>query len=321
MRNDCKGDANKGKKYWGKYRGKVTENEDPLFLGRIITEVPAVPGAVANWAMPCTPYAGFQVGFYTIPPIGANVWVEFEGGDPSFPIWAGCFWGEDEVPLGTPPAETKIFKTEFITMILNDEPDVGGFTLECIPPAVDVPLTMLFNSEGIKIICPEAIITMTPETISLVVPESAMVMSAEEVSVTVPPTTFTLTAETTESNSPSIELVADGDTTITAGAAIEIDAGADVEIGAGGAAEMTAGGDATIAAGAAAEMTAGADASVSAGGAAELAAGGDVAVAAAGAVEMAAVGDASISSITVLINGLTEVDGDLLMDGQQVLAI
>ena len=48
--------------------------------------------------MPCAPFAGSGVGFFALPPVGANVWVEFEGGDPDYPIWSGCFWGAGEVP-------------------------------------------------------------------------------------------------------------------------------------------------------------------------------------------------------------------------------
>ena len=41
--------------------------------------------------------AGSGVGLFTVPPVGANVWVEFEGGDIDYPILAGCFWGQGEV--------------------------------------------------------------------------------------------------------------------------------------------------------------------------------------------------------------------------------
>ena len=43
--------------------------------------------------MPCVPVAGIQTGMFTVPPIGSGVWVEFEQGDPDYPIWTGCFWG------------------------------------------------------------------------------------------------------------------------------------------------------------------------------------------------------------------------------------
>jgi uncharacterized protein involved in type VI secretion and phage assembly len=78
--------------FFGKYRGKVKNNVDPMQQGRIHVSVPAVLGEGSlSWAMPCVPYAGSQVGFFAIPPVDANVWVEF-GGDPDAPIWSGCFW-------------------------------------------------------------------------------------------------------------------------------------------------------------------------------------------------------------------------------------
>src|SRR2546427_1710363 len=80
--------------YFGKYRGTVSDNDDPTARGRIKLKVPAILGDLEVWAMPCVPYAGDQVGFYSLPPAGAAVWVEFEGGDPSYAIWAGCFWAD-----------------------------------------------------------------------------------------------------------------------------------------------------------------------------------------------------------------------------------
>lgn len=139
------------KRYFGKYRGKVIENIDPLFLGRIMPIVPAISDLPLTWAMPCTPYAGPMVGFYAIPPISANVWIEFEGGDPDYPIWTGCFWEEGQVPLEAPAPGMTILKTESITLVLNDDPEVGGLTLEITPPAVDAPISITLNSAGIQI--------------------------------------------------------------------------------------------------------------------------------------------------------------------------
>jgi len=93
-------------KFFGKYRGKVENNVDSMLqLGRIQVSVPDALGeGRMSWAMPCVPYAGSGVGFFAIPPVGANVWVEFEGGNLDSPIWSGCFWGRGEVPAQ--PAET-----------------------------------------------------------------------------------------------------------------------------------------------------------------------------------------------------------------------
>lgn len=117
--------------FFGKYRGKVENNVDPLFQGRVQVRVPAVLGeGRMSWAMPSVPYAGPQVGFFAIPPTGANVWVEFEGGDTDYPIWSGCFWGAGEVPASPAVAEIKMLKTATATITLNDLPGAGGITIE-----------------------------------------------------------------------------------------------------------------------------------------------------------------------------------------------
>ena len=118
-------------KFFGKYRGKVENNVDPMQLGRIQISVPAVlVDGRMSWAMPCVPYAGSGVGFFAIPPVGANIWVEFEGGDPDYPIWSGCFWGVGEVPALPAIAEMKVLKTDMGTITLNDLPGAGGITIE-----------------------------------------------------------------------------------------------------------------------------------------------------------------------------------------------
>jgi len=88
------------RKRYGKYRGTVVNNIDPMMLGRIQALVPDVSSImVSSWAMPCLPVGGMQMGVYSVPSIGADVWIEFERGDPDYPIWAGCFWGTSaEVP-------------------------------------------------------------------------------------------------------------------------------------------------------------------------------------------------------------------------------
>ena len=110
--------------FYGKYRGKVTENNDPLRLGRIQARVPALSDKALTWAEPCTPYAGPKLGWYAIPPVGANVWIEFERGDVDCPIWTGCFWesaGKDEVPPDATGPEVKLFHTEKMALTVDDK--------------------------------------------------------------------------------------------------------------------------------------------------------------------------------------------------------
>ncbi|MCB0039345.1 MAG: baseplate assembly protein [Caldilineaceae bacterium] len=99
--------------------------------GRIQVSCPAVLGdGSLSWAMPCAPFAGNGVGFFAIPPTGANVWVEFEGGDPDYPIWSGGFWGPGEAPASPALAEMKVLKTSTGTITINDLPGAGGITIE-----------------------------------------------------------------------------------------------------------------------------------------------------------------------------------------------
>lgn len=106
-------------RYFGKYRGTVTDNADATSRGRLKVRVPAVLGDLELWAMPCVPYAGEGVGFYCLPEPGTGVWVEFEAGDPSYPIWTGFFWADDELPDAS-DAAIKIWKTEAFTLRIDD---------------------------------------------------------------------------------------------------------------------------------------------------------------------------------------------------------
>lgn len=105
--------------FFGKYRGKVIDTNDPTSRGRLLVSIPAVLGEITVWAMPCVPYAGDQVGFYSIPPVDSGVWCEFEGGDPSYPIWVGCFWADGQLPDDS-DQNIKIWKTKELTVRLDD---------------------------------------------------------------------------------------------------------------------------------------------------------------------------------------------------------
>jgi hypothetical protein len=154
--------------FFGKYRGKVENNVDPMQLGRVQVSVPAVLGdGNLSWAMPCVPYAGPGVGFFVIPPTGANIWVEFEAGDPDYPIWAGCFWGLGEVPALPAVAAMKVFKTDGITLTLSDLPGVGGFTLEVEPPVVPLPLKLVLDAGGIELSNSAAKIELSPISVKI----------------------------------------------------------------------------------------------------------------------------------------------------------
>lgn len=87
-------------RFFGKYRGTVVDNDDPDKMGRIKAKVPAVLGEETEtpWALPCAPFSGNSMGQLTLPSVEARVWIEFEGGDVSRPIWSGGWWPQDQIP-------------------------------------------------------------------------------------------------------------------------------------------------------------------------------------------------------------------------------
>ena len=162
---------NEAKKYFGKYRGTVVNNVDPMQIGRIQVLVPDVSNVMlSSWAMPCVPVAGINMGMFTVPLIGAGVWVEFEQGDPDYPIWVGCYWGmAAEVPLLShmvPPAVPGItLQTPLKNgIVVSDVPGpTGGIQIQTATGAMisvtDIGI-MISNGKG-------AVINLTGPTVDI----------------------------------------------------------------------------------------------------------------------------------------------------------
>jgi len=140
--------------YYGKYRATVINNIDPMMLGRIQVIVPDVSTFIpSSWAMPCVPIAGKQMGTFMVPQVGSGVWVEFEQGDPDYPIWVGGFWGiAAEVPalaLAGPPGDPNILIQSTLqnTIMISDLPGpTGGIMLKSTTGA-----SIIVNDTGIYI--------------------------------------------------------------------------------------------------------------------------------------------------------------------------
>lgn len=116
------------RKVYGKYRGFVADNADPEQRGRLRLLVPSVLGdAITGWALPCLPFGGLaDQGLFLVPEVDAQVWVEFEEGELSLPIWTGTFWQAQ----GDPPAEaaleeptTRLLKTPAGHLLQFDDAD------------------------------------------------------------------------------------------------------------------------------------------------------------------------------------------------------
>ena len=112
-------------RYYGKYRGQVTDNDDPDNLGRIKAKVPRLLGdEETGWALPAFIYGGAsEQGLFAVPDTGAGVWIEFEGGDLSYPIWSGTWYTSGAIPESAQPGK-KVLKTKSGHKIVLD--DDGG---------------------------------------------------------------------------------------------------------------------------------------------------------------------------------------------------
>lgn len=123
---------------YGKYRGFVIDNADPERLARIKLRVPSLLGeAESGWALPCLPCGGLtNQGFFAVPGVGAQVWVEFEGGNLDFPIWTGTFWQQSgDVPTEAqdPPTTQALRTAKGHVLLLEDKDD--GETIQLLHSA------------------------------------------------------------------------------------------------------------------------------------------------------------------------------------------
>jgi uncharacterized protein involved in type VI secretion and phage assembly len=154
-------------RFYGKYRGIVTDVDSSTL--RIKATVPAVLGGTpTGWCQPCVPYAGPSVGFFFLPSPGAAVWIEFEGGDVSYPIWAGCFWRAGELPSEATPT-TRGIVTEAPHQLLFDD-DADEVTIGDSNGG-----TVAFDSNGV---------TTTRGSMSVAVEDAAVCVNDDALKVT-----------------------------------------------------------------------------------------------------------------------------------------
>jgi uncharacterized protein involved in type VI secretion and phage assembly len=159
-------------KFFGKYRGTVVNNVDLMRKGRLMVTCDDVLGpGISSWAMPCLPFGGIQAGMFTFPPIGAGVWVEFEGGNADYPIWVGGYWGSAaEVPAlaqaAPPGVQAFVLQTMLQnTLMISDVPGpTGGILIKTTTGAIlsinDATGITLSNGKG-------AIISMIGPTVAI----------------------------------------------------------------------------------------------------------------------------------------------------------
>lgn len=162
------------KRLWGKYRGTVVDNQDAPPSGRLLVSVPGI--VITNWAVPCVPLTDIAMGTFMRPRIGANVWVEFERGDPDMPVWVGCWWGEGEIPAiaeeynAVPAISVMTIESASAGISICDTPMLAGGDT---PGNVNIiagagAATIALTPAGVNITAPA--VTITTTTFSVVTP-------------------------------------------------------------------------------------------------------------------------------------------------------
>lgn len=159
--------------FHGLFRATVVNNVDPMQIGRLQVLAPDVSGvALSSWANPCFPTGGMQMGVFSVPMIGAGVYVSFEQGDPDYPVWMGVFYGSAaEKPLlantAPPPTPAITLQTPLKNGIVIADAlgpmGVGGITLQSASGA-----TIAVNDTGIMIMNGKgAVISMVGNTVDI----------------------------------------------------------------------------------------------------------------------------------------------------------
>jgi len=158
-------------RFYGKYRGIVVDVDDPDGLGRITAQVPEVlHEETSPWALPASPFAGPSHGFVLIPEAGDGVWIEFEAGDPSRPIWSGGWWAKDELPKPAATQVRALITSAGHQVVLDDE-----------------------NKEIHLVHSGGAELAMTDNDVTLTIGEAELTMTDSEISLKIGTTEITLT--------------------------------------------------------------------------------------------------------------------------------
>jgi uncharacterized protein involved in type VI secretion and phage assembly len=134
-------------RYWGKYRATVENPKDEDKLGRITVKCPAVYGDKESpWAYPVTPFAGPGYGWFMLPKKNDGVWIEFEGGRPSHPLWSGFWYSRNEIPSPGGEDVRVLVTPKGLKLVLDD----AAKKLQLLHPG-GAELTMTDNDITLKI--------------------------------------------------------------------------------------------------------------------------------------------------------------------------
>ena len=169
--------------YYGIYRGTVESVEEGDDLGIISVKIPDVfgPTHTVSRVRPCSPIAGDKHGFVAIPEPGDGVWIQFEAGNTSLPVWVGFWWASGEIPDPKGKLVRSFITTKGHKFVLDDDQDEvsllhsGGAELK-------------MTGSDVKITIGNASIEMTSSDIKLAVgPTASLKITSSEIAIEASP--------------------------------------------------------------------------------------------------------------------------------------
>ncbi|MBV8749319.1 MAG: hypothetical protein JO103_06365 [Candidatus Eremiobacteraeota bacterium] len=214
------------RRFFGKYRAVVADTNDPSSLGRIKVTFDAFSAITSSWCMPCVPYAGKNLGWFVIPEVGAHVWVEFEGGDPSLPIWVGCFWETGTIPPTATPSR-KIWQTPTNRIVLDDlDGKAGQLEIDSTTRQGET-VKITFDKTGITLTAKTAVVTMAiDDGITINYPQSKIQLtSSQVVAQEGEASSVTITAQDQTLKSGTLTIQAANQLSVTASASTSVTTG------------------------------------------------------------------------------------------------
>jgi len=125
-------------RYYSTHRARVLDNKDSDHLGKLKLFIPDIANGLTVMALPKSMIGDAFTGVkpYVIPRVGSTVYVEFQGGDPTRPLWSyhGFTLGNVPGDLANPnslgiitPSGQKIILNDdkgtlYITMVNPEDP-------------------------------------------------------------------------------------------------------------------------------------------------------------------------------------------------------
>jgi len=179
--------------YYSNYPAYVIENEDPLGQGRLLVLLGTILGPTSNpvWAYPKGSWSGDDCGIQIIPEIKDIVWVEFQNGKVTSPIWSFYFHHVDKKPEEFKSPKVYGLKTPAGYLVTIDEADDSvlikspkGPTVSIIKEVVEIKTpanTLTLDSTGISINANTNDIHIHNDTSSISITDSGVEVDCDKV--------------------------------------------------------------------------------------------------------------------------------------------